>query len=87
MVVVVTGAALAEMKATLSYLSLDASTKMRLNLKLAALVAILAPLGCLTQLWIAIVVFGLITAALNIPIAPPADIREGFDKPITPPSK
>ena len=60
---------------------------MRLNFKKAAVIATLVPLGCLTQLWIALVAFGFITAALNIPIAPPADIREGFDKPIKPSSQ
>jgi len=57
------------------------------NLKKILLVAAAAPVGCLAILWIGIIAVASLASLLNLPIAPPAEIREGFNKPNTPATK
>ena len=58
-----------------------------MNIKKTILIAAAAPVGCLAGLWIGIIAIVSLAALLNLPIAPPAEIREGFNKPNTPPNK
>ena len=57
------------------------------NLKKILLVAAAAPVGCLATLWIVIMALASLATLLNLHIAPPAEIREGWGLPSTPANK
>jgi len=58
-----------------------------MNIKKTIVIIAAAPFGCLAALWIGIIVIASLAALFNLPIAPPAEIREGFNKPNTPATK
>ena len=58
-----------------------------MNIKKTILIVAVAPVGCLTALWVGIITIASLGALFNLPIAPPAEIREGFNKTNTPATK
>jgi len=58
-----------------------------MNIKKTILIVAVAPVGCLTAMWDGMITIASLGALFNLPIAPPAEIREGFNKTDTPASK